>query len=122
MNDFTNGELIATGVFALLLIGLALVVVRSMARMGEGIIPLRRRTLVWFQISLVLTVVQLNFKKDGDWRFSVILGLIVLFTGAVWLFARSYERKYTAAHPEAARDTASESPDENRPQGSGPAD
>lgn len=90
MNTFTSSELAGTAVFALVLAVIAFIIIRRMPGMGDNITNLRKRTLVWTQVSLVLTVLQLNFKA-GDWRFGIILGLIVLFTGALWLAARHYD-------------------------------
>lgn len=106
MNAFTNSELIGTAIFALILVILAYRIIRGMPTMTGDISALRKRTLVWTQVALVLTVLQLNFKA-GDWRFAIILGLIVLFTGSVWLAARHYDL---------LRPTDPESADEDKEQ------
>lgn len=103
MNAFTTSELIGTGIFALILFVLAYFIIRGMPTMTGDISALRKRTLIWTQVALVLTVLQLNFKA-GDWRFAIILGLIVLFTGSVWLFARHYDLK----RPDSAESSNSE--------------
>lgn len=90
MNGLTNGEIAGTVVFALILAILAYRIIRGMPKMAGDITAFRKRTLVWTQVALVLAVLQLNFKA-GDWRFSIILGLIVLFTGSIWLSARRYD-------------------------------
>ncbi|MDQ0192309.1 hypothetical protein [Paenibacillus wynnii] len=90
MNIFTTSELLGTAIFALILAILAYRIIRGMPTMAGDIGALRKRTLVWTQVALVLTVLQLNFKA-GDWRFAIILGLIVLFTSSVWLAARHYD-------------------------------
>jgi hypothetical protein len=99
MNAFTTSELLVTAIFALILAIIAYRVIRGMRAMSGDISALRKRTLVWTQVALVLTVLQLNFKA-GDWRFAVILGLIVIFTSSVWLAARHYDMKRPAAEPE----------------------
>lgn len=90
MNTLTTPEWIATIAFALILALIAFRVIRGMPNMAGNITAFRKRTLVWTQVALVLTVLQLNFKA-GDWRFGIILGLIVLFTGSIWLAARHYD-------------------------------
>ncbi|MBW4082149.1 hypothetical protein [Paenibacillus sp. S150] len=90
MNTLSTTEWIATVIFALILAIIAYRVIRGMPNMSGNISAFRKRTLVWTQVALVLTVLQLNFKA-GDWRFGIILGLIVLFTGSVWLAARHYD-------------------------------
>lgn len=95
MNVFTPSELAGTVIFALILAIIAYRVIRGMPNMAGNITAFRKRTLVWTQVSLVLTVLQLNFKA-GDWRFAIILGLIVLFTGSVWLAARHYDMRRPA--------------------------
>ncbi|MFE4712196.1 hypothetical protein ACFRAM_15100 [Paenibacillus sp. NPDC056722] len=87
MNVFTSSEWIGTAVFALILLIIAYRVIRGLPKMTGDIAAFRKRTLVWTQVALVLTVLQLNFKA-GDWRFAIILGMIVLFTGSIWLAAR----------------------------------
>ncbi|ASA24620.1 hypothetical protein [Paenibacillus donghaensis] len=87
----SNAELAGTLLFALILAGLSFLIIRSMPKMGLNITAFRKRTLVWTQVALVLTVLQLNFKA-GDWRFAIILGMIVLFTGSIWLSARRYDQ------------------------------
>lgn len=93
MAVFSPSELAGTAIFALILAVIAFIVIRSMRNMQETIGALRKRTLVWTQVALVLTVLQLNFKA-GDWRFAIILGLIVLFTGSMWLAARHYDLRF----------------------------
>jgi uncharacterized membrane protein len=90
MNGLTTGEIAGTAVFALILAILAYRIIRGMPKMAGELAAFRKRTLVWTQVALVLTVLQLNFKA-GDWRFGIILGLIVLFTGSIWLSARRYD-------------------------------
>lgn len=91
MNVLSPAELAGTVIFALILAIIAYRVIRGMPKMTGDISAFRKRTLVWTQVALVLTVLQLNFKA-GDWRFAIILGLIVLFTGSVWYAARHYDR------------------------------
>lgn len=100
MNAFTNSEWIGTLIFALILVIIAYRIIRGMPTMTGDISVLRKRTLVWTQVALVLTVLQLNFKA-GDWRFAIILGMIVLFTASVWYAARYYDLR-RPADPEAA--------------------
>ncbi|WP_042202453.1 hypothetical protein [Paenibacillus camerounensis] len=95
MNAFTNSELTGTIIFALILAILAYRIIRGMPAMEGNITAFRKRTLVWTQVALVLTVLQLNFKA-GDWRFAIILGLIVLFTGSIWWAARRYDMRRPA--------------------------
>ncbi|MEK5490361.1 hypothetical protein MKZ24_06490 [Paenibacillus sp. FSL R7-0297] len=90
MNGLTTGEIAGTVIFALILAILAYRIIRGMPKMAGELTAFRKRTLVWTQVALVLTVLQLNFKA-GDWRFGIILGLIVLFTGSIWLSARRYD-------------------------------
>ena len=106
MNSFSTSELLGTAIFVLILAILAFRIIRSMPTMTGDIAALRKRTLVWTQVALVLTVLQLNFKA-GDWRFAIILGFIVLFTGSVWLAARHYDL-LRPAEPEAAEDQKEE--------------
>ncbi|BCG61465.1 hypothetical protein [Paenibacillus sp. URB8-2] len=109
MNSFSSSELFGTAVFTLILGAIAFIVIRGMPKMNGAIAALRKRTLIWTQVALVLTVLQLNFKA-GDWRFSIILGLIVLFTGSIWLAARHYDLRLSAA--ERAGDSAQGGPKE----------
>ncbi|MBT2291274.1 hypothetical protein J7E73_19550 [Paenibacillus albidus] len=95
MQAFTSYELVGTAIFALILVFIAYRIIRSMPKMAGNIAAFRRRTLVWTQVALVLTVLQLNFKA-GDWRFAIILGLIVLFTGSIWWAARYYDLRRPA--------------------------
>ncbi|WP_410512720.1 hypothetical protein PaeBR_22660 [Paenibacillus sp. BR2-3] len=103
MNVFTTSELIGTAIFALILAILAYRIIRGMPTMTGDISALRKRTLIWMQVALVLTVLQLNFKA-GDWRFAIILGMIVIFTGSVWLAARHYDLQ-RPAEPEQPTNT-----------------
>ncbi|WNS42536.1 hypothetical protein [Paenibacillus sp. MMS20-IR301] len=90
MNGLTTGEIAGTAIFALILAILAYRIIRGMPKMAGDITAFRKRTLVWTQVALVLAVLQLNFKA-GDWRFGIILGLVVLFTGSIWLAARRHD-------------------------------
>ncbi|WP_313641462.1 hypothetical protein MHH52_27425 [Paenibacillus sp. FSL K6-0276] len=90
MHVLSSSELAVTAIFALILAVIAYLIIRNIPKMIGDITAFRKRTLVWTQVSLVLTVLQLNFKA-GDWRFSIVLGLIVLFTGSIWLSARYYD-------------------------------
>lgn len=94
MHVLSSTELAVTLGFALILAIIAYLIIRSIPKMVGDIAAFRKRTLVWTQVSLVLTVLQLNFKA-GDWRFSIVLGLIVLFTGSIWLSARYYDIRST---------------------------
>ncbi|WP_379130163.1 hypothetical protein [Paenibacillus sp. sgz500958] len=100
MNGFTNSDLLGIAIFALILILLAYRFIKGMPKV-INISAMRRRMLTWFQVALVLTVLQLNF-KSGDWGFAVILGLIVLFTGSIWYAARYYDIRRPADPEEAA--------------------
>lgn len=90
MHVLSSSELAVTAIFALILAVIAYLIIRNIPKMSGDIAAFRKRTLVWTQVSLVLTVLQLNFKA-GDWRFSIVLGLIVLFTGSIWLSARYHD-------------------------------
>ncbi|WP_339318465.1 hypothetical protein [Paenibacillus sp. FSL R10-2734] len=94
MHVLSSSELAVTAIFALILAVIAYLIIRNIPKMIGDIAAFRKRTLVWTQVSLVLTVLQLNFKA-GDWRFSIVLGLIVLFTGSIWLSARYYDIRST---------------------------
>ncbi|WP_342563439.1 hypothetical protein NST84_28845 [Paenibacillus sp. FSL R7-0345] len=107
MNAFTNSELIGTIIFALILALLAYRIIRGMPAMEGNITAFRKRTLVWTQVALVLTVLQLNFKA-GDWRFAIILGLIVLFTGSIWWAARHYDMLRPAESEPAVKESSEE--------------
>jgi multisubunit Na+/H+ antiporter MnhF subunit len=107
MNAFSTSEIIGTAIFALILAILAYRIIRGMPTMAGNITAFRKRTLVWTQVALVLTVLQLNFKA-GDWRFAIILGLIVLFTGSVWWAARYYDMR----RPAEAEPAQQENPEE----------
>ncbi|OMF92415.1 hypothetical protein [Paenibacillus sp. FSL R7-0273] len=107
MNAFTNSELTGTIIFALILAVLAYRIIRGMPAMKGNITAFRKRTLVWTQVALVLTVLQLNFKA-GDWRFAIILGLIVLFTGSIWWAARHYDMRRPAESDTAVQDSSQE--------------
>jgi hypothetical protein len=102
MNVFTSSELAGTAVFALILFLIAYRVIRGIPKMTGDIAAFRKRTLVWTQVALVLTVLQLNFKA-GDWRFAIILGLIVLFTGSIWLAARRHDIRNGAGSEQAGQ-------------------
>ncbi|HEY4431422.1 MAG TPA: hypothetical protein VGN87_10320 [Paenibacillus sp.] len=90
MHVLSSSELVVTAIFALILAVIAYLIIRNIPKMTGDIPAFRKRTMVWTQVSLVLTVLQLNFKA-GDWRFSIVLGLIVLFTGSIWLSARYHD-------------------------------
>ncbi|WP_379156863.1 hypothetical protein [Paenibacillus sp. sgz5001063] len=107
MNTLTTPEWIATLAFALILALIAFRVIRGMPTMAGDITAFRKRTLVWTQVALVLTVLQLNFKA-GDWRFGIILGLIVLFTGSIWLAARRYDLRHPKNIESAEQDSSAE--------------
>ncbi|WP_159067808.1 hypothetical protein [Paenibacillus ihuae] len=107
MNAFSTSELIGTAIFALILAILAYRIIRGMPKMAGNITAFRKRTLVWTQVALVLTVLQLNFKA-GDWRFAIILGLIVLFTGSVWGAARYYDMRRPPEADSSGQDTPGE--------------
>ncbi|AIQ71465.1 hypothetical protein [Paenibacillus graminis] len=107
MNTLSTPEWIVTIVFALILAIIAYRVIRGMPNMAGNITAFRKRTLVWTQVALVLAVLQLNFKA-GDWRFGIILGLIVLFTGSVWLAARYYDLRRPEAADPAEQETGKE--------------
>ncbi|MCE3203806.1 hypothetical protein [Paenibacillus sonchi] len=107
MNTLSTPEWTATLAFALILAIIAYRVIRSMPNMAGNITAFRKRTLVWTQVALVLAVLQLNFKA-GDWRFGIILGLIVLFTGSVWLAARYYDLRRPEAADPADQETGEE--------------
>jgi hypothetical protein len=107
MNAFTSSEFIGTIIFAVILAVLAYRIIRGMPKMAGDITVFRKRTLVWTQVALVLTVLQLNFKA-GDWRFAIILGLIVLFTGSIWLSARHYDLLRPAASGAPGQNTGTE--------------
>lgn len=94
MHVLSSSELAVTAIFALILAVIAYWIIRNIPKMSGDIAAFRKRTLVWTQVSLVLTVLQLNFKA-GDWRFSIVLGLIVLFTGSIWLSARYHDIRST---------------------------
>ncbi|MEI2396851.1 MULTISPECIES: hypothetical protein [Paenibacillus] len=107
MNGLTTGEIAGTVIFALILALLAYRIIRGMPKMAGDITAFRKRTLVWTQVALVLTVLQLNFKA-GDWRFGIILGLIVLFTGSIWLSARRYDNARLAESAAEPQDSTRE--------------
>lgn len=105
MNALSTTEWIITVAFALILAVIAYRVIRGMPKMAGDITAFRKRTLVWTQVALVLTVLQLNFKA-GDWRFGIILALIVLFTGSIWLSARHYDLRRSEAQGSAEQESA----------------
>ncbi|AIQ44140.1 hypothetical protein MKX70_07550 [Paenibacillus sp. FSL R7-0312] len=107
MNGLTTGEIAGTVIFALILAILAYRIIRGMPKMAGELTAFRKRTLVWTQVALVLTVLQLNFKA-GDWRFGIILGLIVLFTGSIWLSARRYDNARQAESAAEQQDSTRE--------------
>lgn len=58
MNRLTTGEMAGTALFALILALLAYRIIRGMPKMAGDITAFRKRTLVWTQVALVLTVLQ----------------------------------------------------------------
>lgn len=103
MNVFTPADWAGTALFALILVLIAYRVIVRLPAMEGDISAFRKRTLVWTQMASILTVLQLNFKA-GDWRFAIILGMIVLFAGSIWLAARRQDLRSHAKGETAVRD------------------
>ncbi|UJF35296.1 hypothetical protein [Paenibacillus hexagrammi] len=65
---------------------------RKISKTKADLTPLKKRTLLWSEISLVLFLIQLFFRRD-DIGFLVFFGILTLFTGVHYFGVRYYAKK-----------------------------
>jgi len=72
--------------------GLTFMNLRKISKSTADLTQLKKRTLLWTEISLALFVVQLFF-RDRQGGFLLFFGILTLFTGAHYLGVLYYTRK-----------------------------
>lgn len=91
MSDNLNYILVII-IGVLLLGGLTYMNLRKISKSTADLTQLKKRTLLWSEISLALFVVQLFF-RDRNGGFLLFFGILTLFTGAHYLGVLYYSRK-----------------------------
>ncbi|MEC0229288.1 MULTISPECIES: hypothetical protein [Paenibacillus] len=81
---------IAIGV--IVLAGLTYMNLRKISKSTADLTQLKKRTLLWSEISLALFVLQLFF-RDRQGGFLLFFGILTLFTGAHYLGVLYYSKK-----------------------------
>ncbi|OAS14984.1 hypothetical protein [Paenibacillus oryzisoli] len=76
----------------IVLAGLTYMNLRKISKSTADLTQLKKRTLLWSEISLALFVVQLFF-RDRNGGFLLFFGILTLFTGAHYLGILYYSRK-----------------------------
>lgn len=76
----------------ILLAGLTYMNLRKISKSTADLTPLKKRVLLWSEISLALFVVQLFF-RDRNGGFLLFFGILTLFTGAHYIGVLYYSRK-----------------------------
>ncbi len=92
MSPFQREDLIGSLIFFLILAVLAWINLRKLKTGKYDYKALRKRGLMWTEIAVVLFFMQFILGK-GDYRFTLVLGMFVLFAASQWLGAIYYERK-----------------------------
>lgn len=92
VNSFQREDLIGSLIFLIILGAVAWINLRKMRTGDYDYKALRKRGLMWMQISVILFLMQFLLPK-ADHRFSLVLGLVVLFTASQWLGAVYYDRR-----------------------------
>ena len=76
----------------IVLAGLTYMNLRKISKSTADLTQLKKRTLLWSEVSLALFVVQLFF-RDRNGGFLLFFGILTLFTGAHYLGVLYYSRK-----------------------------
>ncbi|MDR6552869.1 hypothetical protein [Paenibacillus qinlingensis] len=76
----------------IVLAGLTYMNLRKISKSTADLTQLKKRTLLWTEISLALFVVQMFF-RDRNGGFLIFFGILTLFTGAHYLGILYYTRK-----------------------------
>ncbi|OCT13865.1 hypothetical protein A8709_20035 [Paenibacillus pectinilyticus] len=76
----------------ILLAGLTYMNLRKISRSTADLTQLKKRTLLWSEVSLALFVVQLFF-RDRNGGFLLFFGILTLFTGAHYVGVLYHSRK-----------------------------
>lgn len=76
----------------IVLAGLTYMNLRKISKSTADLTQLKKRTLLWSEISLALFVVQLFF-RDRNGGFLLFFGILTVFTGAHYLGVLYYTRK-----------------------------
>lgn len=92
MGSFQREDLIGSFLFLIILAAVAWFNLRKMRTGDYDYKALRKRGLMWTQIAVVLFLMQFLL-PNADNRFSLVLGLVVLFTASQWLGAVYYDRR-----------------------------
>lgn len=86
------GYILVIIIGVIVLAGLTFMNIRKISKSTADLTQLKRRTLLWSEISLALFVVQLFF-RDRQGGFLLFFGILTLFTGAHYLGVLYYSRK-----------------------------
>lgn len=92
LNSIAREDWIGAVIFLGVLIVVAWMNLRKMSSGKYDYKALRKRGLMWTEITVLLFMLQLILRK-GDNRFLVLLGMLVLFAASQWLGAIYYDRK-----------------------------
>lgn len=76
----------------ILLAGLTFMNLRKISKSTGDLTQLKKRTLLWSEISLALFVMQFFF-RDRQGGFLIFFGILTLFTGAHYLGVLYYSKK-----------------------------
>ena len=76
----------------IVLAGLTFMNLRKISKTNADLKMLKKRTLLWTEISLALFVIQLFF-RDREGGFLLFFGILTAFTGAHYLGVLYYSRK-----------------------------
>ncbi|MGG1554557.1 hypothetical protein [Paenibacillus ferrarius] len=87
-----SGYILVIIVGVIVLAGLTYMNLRKISKSTADLTQLKKRTLLWSEISLALFVVQLFF-RDRQGGFLLFFGLLTLFTGAHYFGVLYYSRK-----------------------------
>ncbi|WNR46599.1 hypothetical protein [Paenibacillus roseipurpureus] len=76
----------------IVLAGLTYMNLRKISKSTADLTQLKKRTLLWSEVSLALFVVQLLF-RDRNGGFLLFFGILTLFTGAHYIGVNYFWRK-----------------------------
>ncbi|NEW05498.1 hypothetical protein GK047_05635 [Paenibacillus sp. SYP-B3998] len=87
-----SGYILVILIGVIVLAGLTIMNLRKISKSTADLTILKKRTLLWTEISLALFVVQLFF-RDRQGGFLLFFGILTAFTGAHYLGVLYYSRK-----------------------------
>ncbi|MFC5448269.1 hypothetical protein [Paenibacillus aestuarii] len=87
-----SGYILVIIIGVLVLGGLTYMNIRKISQSTGDLTPLKKRTLLWTEISLALFVIQFFF-RDRQGGFLLFFGILTLFTGAHYLGVLYYTQK-----------------------------